>query len=811
MTDFMSSRRVLSAQLTSRRRGREKKGSSISSLLDKRKKGCSLYFIIVIGDIEGNFVRRKVMHAAAAVLLLALGVAPSAQQPGSLKALERRQQQASPSPETKACAKCGQVRPYRPNCCTAGGSWEGLCDDVKKSQHTWHEGFVACKGHPRDTPEKRSIKTKARDSDDDLLMPMPHVQEPKTADALGSEAQPPYANRDPEGSQELAVASPVCRPWCWQNEQPWVSKCVWSSNVCSACSECRAHWTDMANGMQRHETLKKGKDEPALAKTKCRSSAVTARGIGDTWCVHVCSGNFCPPDVCSDECQDLCDGACVSWADSGQFDKGVFESGGQALQPKLEPARVKSKEEMDSEKKDLQSEETEAAAKEEMQSAEKEMQSAEEETRKEEEASLSNANNADVAETARAAAEAARTEEENQRAEEERAREEAIAAKEREDEEKRVANEENRLGSSAAVPAAETAPAPQAAPVPAPVPVVPAPQAVPAPAVPAEQAASSDEAVDPVEGARKNAEDARVTAAAAAAEVAAAEAEEARVKAQAQAEEARRMAEEARNAADNAAGADTLQPEAAPPAEEPAPPVAAGAKPDNDEAKLAGDGECRSLADASTGISDTYCIATCTPVNGPTGSTFCPFDVCSKECGYLVLGPDGKGVLPSHMPPFSPVPMQPPSSPPPAPPCPPHPSPAPPRPPPCPPPPPPPSPPPPLSPPSPPPPSPYPPSDRKHLSGYSVDDLTELFKNGKPSNDLAEVGLLIHGFDETEDPVLPWQPCSVAAKGHKGWCSNKTEWWSASIVNAKQLHTFSGSGLLFNPHRSFTQARPLPT
>ncbi len=92
-----------------------------------------------------------------------------------------------------------------------------------------------------------------------------------------------------------------------------------------------------------------------------------------------------------------------------------------------------------------------------------------------------------------------------------------------------------------------------------------------------------------------------------------------------------------------------------------------------------------------------------------------------------------------------------------------------------------------------------------HLSGYSIDDLTDLYLNGIPSNSLREAGLLIHGFDETEDYVLPWQPCSVAAKGSKGWCSNKTTWWSASIVNAKQLHTFSGSGLLFNPHRSFTQ------
>ena len=54
-----------------------------------------------------------------------------------------------------------------------------------------------------------------------------------------------------------------------------------------------------------------------------------------------------------------------------------------------------------------------------------------------------------------------------------------------------------------------------------------------------------------------------------------------------------------------------------------------------------------------------------------------------------------------------------------------------------------------------------------HLSGYSVDDLTALFLNGVPSNKLSEAGLLIHGFDETEDYVMPWQPCSVAAKDSK--------------------------------------------
>ena len=641
-------------------------------------------------------------------------------------------------------------------------------------------------------PKPRSAK--AGDEDDGLLMPMPRVQEPETADTPGSEAEPPYAIREP------AVASPVCRDWCWKNEQPWVNKCVWQSNVCSACSECRAHWTDMANGMTRHKTLKRGTDEPKITQTKCRSSAST-RGIGDTWCIHVCSGSFCPSDVCSDDCQDLCEGKCAGWVDSGQFDKGAFvDKNGRALQP----SDWNTEEDMDSVRKGKISEAKEAAAKKDMQSKEEEMKSTEEETRKKEEEERSAANSADDAEKARAEAEAARVDEVNKRAEDDRAREEEIAAKELEDEEKRVAEQEaraagedNGLGSSAAVPAAQAAPVPMATSVPVPpVPVVPA---VP---LPADSSAAAD-----VEAARKKAEEARIAASDAAAAVIAAEAEEARAKEQAQAEAARKKAEEARIASSDAALAP--EPEEAPPAEVPevpvvAPPAAFEPTPEQEVPKKVS-GTCHTLADPKTGITDTYCLATCTPVNGPGGSTFCPFDVCSKECGLLIQGPDGTGVLPGHMPPFAPEPSAPPPPEPPAPPLLPAPSPAPPRPPPSPPPPPPPCGPPPSPPPSPPPPSPYPPSDKVHLSGYSIDDLTDLYLNGIPSNSLREAGLLIHGFDETEDYVLPWQPCSVAAKGSKGWCSNKTTWWSASIVNAKQLHTFSGSGLLFNPHRSFTQ------
>ena len=44
-----------------------------------------------------------------------------------------------------ACASCGVNAAHKagaPNCCSEGGSWEGMCDEG--GQHTWHEGFQAC-------------------------------------------------------------------------------------------------------------------------------------------------------------------------------------------------------------------------------------------------------------------------------------------------------------------------------------------------------------------------------------------------------------------------------------------------------------------------------------------------------------------------------------------------------------------------------------------------------------------------------------------------------------------------------------------
>ena len=40
------------------------------------------------------------------------------------------------------CSKCGQNGHARPNCCSPGGAWEGMCDDG--GQYTYHEGYTAC-------------------------------------------------------------------------------------------------------------------------------------------------------------------------------------------------------------------------------------------------------------------------------------------------------------------------------------------------------------------------------------------------------------------------------------------------------------------------------------------------------------------------------------------------------------------------------------------------------------------------------------------------------------------------------------------
>ena len=84
-------------------------------------------------------------------------------------------------------------------------------------------------------------------------------------------------------------------------------------------------------------------------------------------------------------------------------------------------------------------------------------------------------------------------------------------------------------------------------------------------------------------------------------------------------------------------------------------------------------------------------------------------------------------------------------------------------------------------------------ADQPWLSGWSPNQMAALFETGKPSNDLSKVGLVVHGFDFTEDEQDPWKPCE------QEWCYNMTRAWSTSIVNAKQSHILNPSGIVFNP------------
>ena len=79
------------------------------------------------------------------------------------------------------------------------------------------------------------------------------------------------------------------------------------------------------------------------------------------------------------------------------------------------------------------------------------------------------------------------------------------------------------------------------------------------------------------------------------------------------------------------------------------------------------------------------------------------------------------------------------------------------------------------------------------LSGWSPEQMAALFESGRPSNDLSEVGLVVHGFDFTEDEQDPWKPCE------QEWCYNMTRAWSSTIVNAKQSSILNPSGIVFSP------------
>merc|ERR1712216_438752 len=72
---------------------------------------------------------------------------------------------------------------------------------------------------------------------------------------------------------------------------------------------------------------------------------------------------------------------------------------------------------------------------------------------------------------------------------------------------------------------------------------------------------------------------------------------------------------------------------------------------------------------------------------------------------------------------------------------------------------------------------------------WHKDRLQSIFVNGAPSNDLSEVGLIVHCFDNTEDESAPWKPATT------GRLSQFAGWWSTSIINSGQNHTLRPIGI----------------
>jgi hypothetical protein len=210
---------------------------------------------------------------------------------------------------------------------------------------------------------------------------------------------------------------------------------------------------------------------------------------------------------------------------------------------------------------------------------------------------------------------------------------------------------------------------------------------------------------------------------------------------------------------------------------------------------------CRSMAEPkliASGVDDRWCIATC-QVGG------CPYDVCSHEC--MLLSPeedpdlgggvaqvtqgvkDGTITTDSE---FTLPKMDP---------------------------------------------------NHTYQNGWTLGRLTALFKYGEPTNNLSHAGFTFHGFDGTEDERRPWVPCTsswcqptpvckfvnithdkrtwppnepayknwtyyshmIKRYGNKRWknCTwRDAVWMSASILNAKQHHSISSSGILFTPAKT---------
>ena len=74
--------------------------------------------------------------------------------------------------------------------------------------------------------------------------------------------------------------------------------------------------------------------------------------------------------------------------------------------------------------------------------------------------------------------------------------------------------------------------------------------------------------------------------------------------------------------------------------------------------------------------------------------------------------------------------------------------------------------------------------------------LNTRFRNGRPSNVLAETGVMIRQFSAEQDPTRAWMPCPYEG----AFCSRLADRWSLSIINARLRHVYSERvGLVIAP------------
>jgi len=84
-------------------------------------------------------------------------------------------------------------------------------------------------------------------------------------------------------------------------------------------------------------------------------------------------------------------------------------------------------------------------------------------------------------------------------------------------------------------------------------------------------------------------------------------------------------------------------------------------------------------------------------------------------------------------------------------------------------------------------------ADDKLSKWADADKLSKMFEHGYPSLHVAQAGVVVHCFDDTENFWDPWKPCE------NDHCPQRGPWWSTSVINKKQRNTFGNSGLILSP------------